>query len=175
MRLPLTDQFLWSLFNSIQGVDKALYSFPRTWKDILCPDSFRLRKEYERKRAKRSFSQFISYLVKQGYIKHVFTGDTSRVLITRKGAQKALRIQWKLRKKKHRADGKLQMVIFDIPEKKKFLREAFRGALSLMGYQKLQQSVWVCPYEVSQETEEAIKEYSLNGYVRSFIIEKVEI
>jgi len=67
------------------------------------------------------------------------------------------------------------MVIFDIPEKKKFLREAFRGALSLMGYQKLQQSVWVCPYEVSQETEEAIKEYSLNGYVRSFIIEKVEI
>src|SRR3989338_1856676 len=156
MRLPLTDQFLWSLFNSIQGVDKALYSFPRTWKDILCPDSFRLRKEYERKRAKRSFSQFVSYLVRQGCIKHTAAGGAPRIFITKKGAQKALRVQWRLKEKKHRADGKLQMVIFDIPEKKKVLREVFRGALLFLGYQKLQQSVWVCPYEVSKETEEAI-------------------
>ncbi len=174
MKLPLTDQFLWSIFNSVQGIDKTFYSFPRTWKDVLCPNLFHLRKEYERKRAKRSFSQFISYLVRQGYIKHVFGGDTSGVLVTRKGAQKVLRIQWRLKEKKYRADGKLQMVIFDIPEKKKFLREVFRGVLSLLGYQKLQQSVWVCPYEVSQETEEAIKEYSLNDYVKSFIIEKAE-
>lgn len=173
MRLPLTDQFLWSVFNDIQGIDKAFYSFPRTLKDALYPDLFRLRKEYERKRAKRSFSQLVSYLVKQGYIKRVSTGDTPGVLITRKGAQRVLKIQWRLKEKKRRPDGKWLMVIFDIPEKKKPLREVFRGVLLLLGYQKLQQSVWVCPYEVSQETEEAIKEYSLNDYVKSFVIEEM--
>lgn len=173
MRLPLTDQFLWSVFNSIQGIDKTFYSFPRTLKDALCPDLFRLRKEYERKRAKRSFSQFISYLVRQGYIKHVSAGDTPGVLITRKGAQRVLKIQWRLKEKKRRSDGKWLMVIFDIPEKKKPLREVFRGVLLLLGYQKLQQSVWVCPYDMHKETEEVIKEYSLNDYVKSFVIEEI--
>jgi hypothetical protein len=39
----------------------------------------------------------------------------------------------------------------------------------------LQQSVWVCPYDVLEETEAILRKYSLDEYVKLFLIEEVEI
>jgi len=38
-----------------------------------------------------------------------------------------------------------------------------------------QQSVWICPYDVYKETEEIVRKFSLDPYVRFFLIEEIEI
>ena len=43
-------------------------------------------------------------------------------------------------------DGRWRMLIFDIPEKRKSLREKIRVTLSNIGFVKLQDSVWIYPY-----------------------------
>ncbi len=47
-------------------------------------------------------------------------------------------------------DGQWRIVIFDIPEQKKELRDRVRYLVKRLGFYKLQQSVWVHPYECEE-------------------------
>ena len=51
-------------------------------------------------------------------------------------------------KKPKRWDGKWRIIIFDIPEKKKYKREQIRMMLADLGCTRLQDSVWVYPYDL---------------------------
>lgn len=176
MKLPITDQFLWKVFNVIQEVDRAYDFFaPRTMKHALMPELFKFRREFGRKQDWKNFSQLIYYLKRKGYITIQNVEHKQGVLLTKKGAEKVLKIQGKIEQKQKRKDGKWQMVIFDIPEKKKGLREIFREALRAIGYERLQDSVWICPYDVEKETEDTIREYGVDPYVKVFLIEEVDI
>lgn len=44
-------------------------------------------------------------------------------------------------------DGKWRVIIFDIPEKKRMARTRVREILKAAGFQRLQNSVWVYPYD----------------------------
>ena len=57
----------------------------------------------------------------------------------------------------------------------KHLRDLLRENLYFLGYKMLQQSVWVCPYNVSKETEAVLRKYSLDPYVKLFLIEEIEV
>ena len=46
-----------------------------------------------------------------------------------------------------RWDQKWRIVIFDIPERKKVVRDEIREILTAAGFRRLQDSVWVCPYD----------------------------
>jgi len=46
-----------------------------------------------------------------------------------------------------RWDGKWRVIIFDIPEKNRMVRTEVRQILSEAGFQRLQDSVWVFPYD----------------------------
>lgn len=176
MKLPITDQFLLSVLNLIQKVDSAYDPFsPRTMKEALSPELFKLRRELGRKKDWENFSQLIYHLKRKGYIKIKNLEHKKGVILTRRGAEKALRVQWKMKQKQKRKDEKWQMVIFDIPESKKVLREILRGALQTLGYQRLQDSVWVCAYDVEKETELIMRNYGIDPYVKVFLIEEVEI
>ncbi|PIP23356.1 MAG: hypothetical protein COX36_03765 [Candidatus Nealsonbacteria bacterium CG23_combo_of_CG06-09_8_20_14_all_38_19] len=176
MKLPLTDKFLWDLYNFIEKIDKAFDLFyPRTMKEVWFPDIYKLRREYERREDRRQFSRLIYYLKKKGYIKIKNLEEKQGVILTKKGAEKVLKIKFKLKEKKKRPDGKWQMVIFDIPERKRHFRDLFRENLRILGYKILQQSIWVCPYDVSEETEGIIRKYLLDPYVKLFLIEEIEI
>ena len=174
MRLPITDEFLWKLYNFVEDLDKAYDFFAiRTPPEIVYPEMHRLKREYQRSQARTNFSQFIQNLQNRGYIQVKALKGTRGVILTLKGAERVLRAKLKSTKKKRRKDNKWIMVIFDIPEKQRRTRELFRSALINLGYQKLQQSVWVCPYDVHKETEEAIRAYRSIPYVKLFIIEEV--
>jgi len=77
--------------------------------------------------------------------------------------------------KKIRSDKKWQMVLFDIPENKKRQRDFFRRGLGYLGYKKLQRSIWVCPYDVLEETKNLIKRYKLEAYVEILLVNKIGI
>ena len=44
-------------------------------------------------------------------------------------------------------DGRWRVIVFDISERKKAIREKFRNTLVQIGFFKLQNSVWVYPYD----------------------------
>lgn len=49
-------------------------------------------------------------------------------------------------KKPKRWDGKWRTLIFDIPEKKRYIRDKVRNTLEHLGFKRLQDSVWIYPY-----------------------------
>lgn len=47
-------------------------------------------------------------------------------------------------------DKKWRIIIFDIPERKRFLRDKLRASLVSIGFVRLQGSVWAFPYDCSE-------------------------
>ncbi len=173
MKIPLTDQFLWDLYNFWQSVKPP--QIPRRITDALSPDFFKLKQQWSRRKGAKAFSRLIYYLKKKGLIGIENLKNKEAILLTKKGSERVLRIRFKTTSKKYRSDGKWQMIIFDIPEKKRKLRDFLRDSLSFLGYKILQKSIWVCPYDVEKDTENLLREYSLDQYVKTFLIEEITV
>ena len=178
MKKPrVTEEFLWKLFEFIETVGDVhdnLFS-RRSLKDAFNTELRELRHAYEKKQHKRSFVQFLSYLREQGYIKIPTGKSIGNIQLTSKGAKKALRGKAKEKALRQREDGKMIMLMFDIPKEKDRVRKAFYDTLRFLDYQMLQKSVWISDKEVLGETERAIREYDLHPCVRMFIIEKIKV
>jgi hypothetical protein len=176
LKSRLTEEFLWKLYESLEALNKVGKSLgPRSFRDIANSEWRELRVFYEEKKRKRSFTRFVSYLKEQGYIR-ILAGKSVDVLqLTRKGNQKALEGSKKVAVLKPRKDGKLIMLMFDIPKNKEFIRKTFRSQLELLDYQMLQKSVWVSDKEVLMETERVVREFGLHSSVKIFIIENVGV
>lgn len=86
-----------------------------------------------------------SRLVARGLL--VYQGNMLR--LTTRGEQVLRRLElhdFKLRKPK-RWDRKWRVLIFDIPERRKGLRQKVRNTLKTIGFLRLQNSVWAYPYD----------------------------
>jgi len=173
MKLPITDQFLWLIYNCTEEILEPLEIFRLRTKNDIAPLGRDIWKKLERKRRKNQFHQFINYLKNKGYIKITNLKGKKGILLTPKGNKKILRVRYKLLDKKRRKDKKWIMVMYDIPEKKKKERASLREMLQILGYQKLQKSIWICPRDVFKETEKVIRIYSLDSYVKIFLIEEI--
>ena len=91
----------------------------------------------------------LTRLIKKGYVTIETNGDKKLVRLTAKGEKfAALMGEGSLAPKKpKRWDGKWRMLIFDVPEKRKQVRRRIREILHSIGFQRLQDSVWVYPYD----------------------------
>ena len=70
MKLPVTDQLLWDIYNFIEGLSDVHEIFAsKTWSEVLCPELRQFRHEYGKKMDRKRFSRLIHYLKKRGYIK----------------------------------------------------------------------------------------------------------
>jgi len=69
-------------------------------------------------------------------------------------------------------DGKYCLVIFDISEIKKSFRRWLREELYLLRYIKLQKSVFIGKYPLSQDIVKKIKKLGLNDFVNYLLVEK---
>jgi len=84
-------------------------------------------------------------LIKQGLLER-FNGQ---LRLTQKGSRELRRqelMDFKTVRKK-RWDGKWRVLIFDVPEYRKGLREKIRRTLISIGFIRLQDSVWIFPYD----------------------------
>lgn len=97
------------------------------------------------RRQKEYIGSSASKLVKRGLL--VF--DDGRYKLTSKGENVLKRFEFADFKLKHpsRWDSKWRVIIFDIPEKKKKARNQIRYLLMRAGLKRLQDSVWVYPYD----------------------------
>ncbi len=104
-----------------------------------------LLKPYERQGINRSLSRLLKY----GYIEFKIEHGKKRLRLTPKGERcAALMGEGKLAPKKpKRWDGKWRMLVFDIPERRRVVRNGIRATLMSLGFYRLQDSVWVYPYD----------------------------
>ena len=75
---------------------------------------------------------------------------------------------------KGRWDGKWRVVVFDIPEKYRHLRNNVRSILKRAGFVQLQQSVWVFPFDCEELTELIKTESNLSPFILYGVLEKIE-
>lgn len=63
-------------------------------------------------------------------------------------------------------DGVWKMVIFDIPETKRQIRNVLRSKLVSLGFKKWQNSIWMSPYTIAPEIEEELNELAKHYFIR---------
>lgn len=71
-------------------------------------------------------------------------------------------------------DGKWRIIIFDVPESKKKIRDALRFQLRRLGLKELQKSVFIHPYPCDDEIDFIIEFYQARPYVRKIVAESVD-
>lgn len=62
-------------------------------------------------------------------------------------------------------DGKWRVVLFDIPEEKRIIRNLFRRNLKKWGFKHLQKSVWISKRNIFDKLESYIKDLSIEKWV----------
>lgn len=102
----------------------------------------------------RRISQAISRLRERGLIERVNTVKGVALRLTSRGAQLAETMeeeekQYEIKKPK-RWDNKWRIVIFDIWERRRAVRDRLRTLLKRNGFVKIQNSVWVYPYDCEE-------------------------
>ena len=104
------------------------------------------------------------------------TDGSLTIVLTENGKRKALTYQideMKI-KKAPKWDKKWKIVLFDIPEKKKKIREAFRHHLKNLNFFEYQKSVFVQPYDCKNEIEYIIEFYNIRKYVRFIMADSLD-
>ena len=176
MKVSISDKFLWDVYNFLEiandVVDFTLSSSYRKSKMLLGGEN-PIFKKYQKDRGRREFGKLIYYLKRKDYIKVQNLEGKHAILITKKGVSKALKASFKLKGAEKRKDGKWIMLIFDIPQKHRKARDLLRSILDNLGYKLFQQSVWISPYDISEKTEKLLQLYSLDRYVKIFLVEKL--
>jgi len=107
------------------------------------------------------FNRAVNRLENRGLLEFKKTRDGKTfVRLTKKGQKELLKYQIrdKIIKKPKKWNKKWHVVIFDIKEEARNLREGLRIELINLGFVKLQNSVWVYPYEC-EEVVAMIKTY----------------
>lgn len=110
---------------------------------------YKEQRDYE----KSTFRERIKYLKRQGLINHIIEGKDGYFEITAKGLTKINKFQIDeiVIKRPKIWDKKWRVVIFDILEKHKTARNILRAKLIELGFEKIQESVYVYPFDCTEE------------------------
>ncbi len=71
-------------------------------------------------------------------------------------------------------DKKWRVVVFDIPERRRGLRDIFRARLRHMMFYELQKSVFVHPYPCQDQIDFLVELYGARQYVRIIVAESLD-
>lgn len=101
---------------------------------------------------------------------------TWKMILTERGRKKVLYYKidsMKIARPK-RWDKKWRLVLFDIPEKQRGSRDAFRSWIKKLGFIELQESVFVLPYDCRDEFDFMVEFLSLRSHVRYAVAEEID-
>ncbi len=101
---------------------------------------------------------------------------TITMILTEKGKEKAFtyNLDEMEIKKPERWDKKWRIVLFDIPEKTRKIRDAFRYHLNQLGFYEFQKSVFVHPFDCLDEIDYLIEFYGARKFIRFVIAESLD-
>ena len=135
-----------------------------------------MRKEW-RAISRRALYEAIKRLYQSHLVQEIQNKDGSLTLIlSEEGKERALifSVDHMKIKKPSVWDKKWRLVIFDIPERQKGLRDIFRQHLRQLDFYELQKSVFVHPYPCTDEIDFLIELYETRPYVRTILAESLD-
>ena len=109
------------------------------------------------------------YIEKQSNLDGSFS-----IFLTNKGKIKTLNFKFQDLIKNKKWDRKWRMVIFDVPEKIRQGRNVLRRKIKEIGFYRLQDSVFVFPYECKKEIDTIVKFFRMEKYVQYGILESID-
>ncbi len=107
---------------------------------------------------KLSFKDFYNYLFRLAGQELISKTNTAAE-ITQEGKKFLSRLEPK-------KDGVWKIVIFDIPEKHKYVRTVLRAKLKQLHFKKWQNSIWISPYALDGEIEKEFLDLGKKFFVR---------
>lgn len=133
------------------------------------------RKHDRRYRTPTYVSKTVEKLHCRGLI-HIFEQrGESVVRLTEKGRWELLRYQLKKKRlEKTRWDGKWRLLVFDIEEKRRFARDRARHDMVSFGFVRLQDSVWMYPYECEEVVTLLKAQYKIGKEMLYIVTDKLE-
>lgn len=125
---------------------------------------------------KRRLAQVLKRFQKRKLIEFVETKDGPVVKITQDGLTKALKYKLGEMEIKRPSywDRKWRIVVFDIPDSKKRIRDEFRERLKQLGFFRLQESVFVHAFPCFKEVEFLRQIYGIDISVTYILAQKIE-
>ena len=109
----------------------------------------------------------LSKLKNNGWAEKVKKENEIFYRITQKGEQEFDKILKPLREA-GQWDGRWRLVIFDIPESKRHIRDQLRRSLDKLGMGILKSSVWISPHNIKKEIEEISQRLHFKNTLRYF-------
>ncbi len=126
-------------------------------------------KGYDRPLKKSSLAQTLHRLRVQGLIENSLVDDQILIKLTQIGKD-FLDLETV---KSEKWDGKWRVVIFDIPEQKRIIRNLFRRNLKRWGFKQLQKSVWISKRDVYDKLAAYIEELLIDKWVSVMEVTKL--
>jgi len=161
-------QLLLSLFDvvAILGLFDYRYNKSRSYNEYLD----RRAKDYRR------FYSLIYRLKTAGLIEVYEEGKEKFVTLTDQGRRKIGRYLFEDKPPPIPKvwDGKWRLVIFDIPEDRKQIRDIVRQLLNRVGFYQLQKSVYVYPHECIGIIRFLEQTYQIDQYIQFAVAERLE-
>lgn len=120
------------------------------------------RELYKDLRVQTPYKEFYNALFRlanQDLLEKFKTDEILNVKLTTQGRKL-------LRRKNPKKDGVWKLVIFDIPEKQKYVRQILRSKLAALHFKKWQNSIWITPFALDDEIEEELNALAKKFFVR---------
>lgn len=114
-------------------------------------------------------------LASKGLVTFTEKGGKRFARITEKG-KRILQMESErtIMKKKRRWDRRWRVVTFDVPEKRKNVRTSLRRFMNEYGFVRLQDSVWIYPYDCEDLIALAKANFRIGADVLYMIVERLE-
>ncbi|MEK7114399.1 MAG: CRISPR-associated endonuclease Cas2 [Patescibacteria group bacterium] len=116
-------------------------------------------------------------LVAQGYIAFEKQDGRQYARITEEGSKMLAFEQEKTKLsnlKKRRWNGRWRVVIFDVPERRRQTRDRLRDIMKEVGFVRLQDSVWVFPYDCEDFITLLKAELKIGVAILYMVVEQIE-
>lgn len=124
---------------------------------------------------KKDLGRIIKRLQKQKMIQIKETNQNVSVELTEKGRRRLLEYDFEnLQRKSKKRDGKWRLIIFDIPERKKKSRDAFRKKLIQIGCIRFQDSVFVSAFPCKDEVDFLSHYLQISDFVTLLTVGSIE-
>jgi CRISPR-associated endonuclease Cas2 len=134
------------------------------------------RNSFKNANDKGNFNASVRRLIDNSLIKFEDTSQGRFLRLTEKGEQKLRQLEnynYQIEKPK-KWDKRWRIIIFDIKEGRKGTREKLRLTLKSIGFVRLQNSVWVYPYDCEDLITLLKADFKIGKDVLYVIAEKIE-
>jgi len=117
-------------------------------------------------------NRYLNRFKEQGLIRMINKKGRDYYSLTEKGIKKLNNFRFK-NNIKQKWDGLWRVVIFDIPEDKKIVREALRRRLKYFSFFPLQKSVFVFPFDCEKEIDDLAEFFDVSEYLYTLLVKSL--